>query len=146
MEALLHEHGLAALFLLSFLASTLIPLGSEWLLVLILMDGGDLVAVVGVATVGNTLGACTSYLVGMWGGTFLTQRILRVRDADLERAGDIYRKYGMYSLLLTWVPFVGDPLCVLSGIFRINILLFVLLVFLGKLARYLVVAWGAAAV
>jgi len=140
MEAFLHEHGLAALFLLSFVASTLIPLGSEWLLVLVLLDGADPGAAVGVATVGNTLGACTSYAIGRWGGAVLARRVFRLSEPDLERSERAYRRWGAWSLLFSWLPFVGDPLCVVAGIFRLNVPGFVVLVFTGKAARYLVVA------
>ncbi len=78
MEQLLLEHGYPALFLLSFLASTLVPLGSEWLLAVLLLNGFDPFMVVPVATVGNSCGALTTYAIGLWGGPFLVQRFLRV--------------------------------------------------------------------
>jgi membrane protein YqaA with SNARE-associated domain len=138
---LLVSHGLPALFLLSFLASTLIPLGSEWLLVLLLLNRTDPVAAVAVATVGNWLGACTSWAVGVWGGVFLIRRLLRISPAHEERARTFYRRYGVWSLLLSWLPIIGDPLCLVGGLLRVGFLRFSLLVFMGKLARYLVVAW-----
>lgn len=143
MESFLHEHGLAALFLLSFVASTLIPLGSEWLLVLVLRDGADPGAAVAVATAGNTLGAVTSYAIGRWGGVALARRVFRLSEPDLVRGERLYRRFGAWSLLFSWLPFVGDPLCVVGGIFRFNVLGFVVLVLAGKLARYVVVAFAA---
>ena len=146
MESFLHEHGLAALFLLSFVASTVIPLGSEWLLVLVLLDGADPGVAVGVATVGNTLGACTSYALGRFGGPWIARRLLRLDDTGRERAERIYLRWGAWSLLGSWVPIVGDPLCVVAGVFRLKAAAFTALVFAGKAARYAVVAWGVAAV
>jgi len=140
MESFLHAHGLVALFLLSFVASTLIPLGSEWLLVLVLLDGADPGAAVAVATLGNTLGAVTSYAIGRWGGVPLARRVFRLSERDLERGERTYRRFGAWSLLFSWLPFVGDPLCVVGGVFRFPVLGFVVLVLAGKLARYLVVA------
>ena len=75
MEGWLLENGYPALFMLSFLASTVIPLGSEWLLAVLLTNGFEMSYVVPVATVGNTLGALTTYAIGLWGGPFLVRRV-----------------------------------------------------------------------
>jgi membrane protein YqaA with SNARE-associated domain len=139
METFLHEHGLAALFALSFLASTLIPLGSEWLLVLVLLDGANPVAALAVATAGNTLGAGTSYALGRWGGVWVARRWLRMTDLDLARGEAFFKRWGAWSLLFSWLPFVGDPLCVVGGLFRLRWWVFFALVFTGKLVRYAVV-------
>ena len=70
----LNQPGYSALFVVSFLASTLLPLGSEWLLVMMLVNGYDPVATVGTATAGNYLGAVTTYLIGMYGGNWLVDK------------------------------------------------------------------------
>lgn len=133
------RHGLAGLFLVSFLASTLLPLGSEWLLVLLLLRGVAPGSAVGAAALGNYLGACCTYAIGIWGSNFVVGRILRCDAASLARAEKWYKKYGSWSLLFSWLPLVGDPLCLVGGGLRINFLLFSLLVFTGKLGRYLLV-------
>jgi membrane protein YqaA with SNARE-associated domain len=138
-EYLVHN-GLPALFLLSFLASTLLPLGSEWLLVVLIINGHSVERVVMVATIGNYLGACTTYVIGVWGSQFVITRILRINENDLARAHSVYRKYGSWSLLLSWLPVVGDPLCLLGSLFKIRFFRYSLLVFSGKLARYVAVA------
>ena len=142
MHDLLVSHGLPALFFLSFLASTLVPLGSEWLLVVLLLNRTDPLAAVAVATVGNWLGACTTWAGGVWGGPVLIRRLLRVSPAAEERAETFYHRYGSWSLLLSWLPVIGDPLCLVGGLLRVGFLRFSLLVFIGKLARYAVVAWA----
>jgi membrane protein YqaA with SNARE-associated domain len=141
MHELLVTHGFPALFLLSFLASTLIPLGSEWLLVTVLLQRRDPLAAVAVATIGNYLGACATYWIGISGGPFLTRRILRIDPARQERAECFYARFGSYSLLLSWLPIIGDPLCLVGGILKIHFMRFSLLVMGGKLARYIIVAW-----
>lgn len=144
METFLHEHGLLALFTLSLLASTLVPLGSEWLLVLVLLDGADPWIAVSVAGVGNTLGACTSYALGRFGGPWIARALLGLDDAGRERAERTYLRWGAWSLLGSWLPFVGDPLCVVAGVFRLHPGTFTGLVFVGKTARYALVAWAVA--
>jgi membrane protein YqaA with SNARE-associated domain len=136
----LNQPGYLALFFMSFLASTLLPLGSEWLLVMMLAGGFEPVATVAVATSGNFLGAVVTYLIGLWGGRWLIERVLRISPDQQQRAHDYYRRYGAVSLLFSWLPVIGDPLCLAGGMLRINFGLFSLLVFSGKLARYVVVA------
>ncbi|MEI6614931.1 MAG: YqaA family protein [Chrysiogenales bacterium] len=129
------------MFGLSFLASTLIPLGSEWLLAVMLMNHHDPVMTVAVATLGNTLGALSTWAIGMVGGPFLRRRILRIDAAAEESAKRFYRRYGVWSLFFSWLPFIGDPLCLAGGIFKVGFGRFSLFVFIGKLARYAAVAW-----
>ena len=139
----LHQPGYVTLFTVSFLASTLLPLGSEWLLVMMLVSGYDPLATVAVATAGNYLGAVTSYLIGIFGGDWLVVTVLRVSPEQQERARNHYRRYGVFTLLFSWLPIVGDPLCLAGGVLRINFWLFTLLVASGKLVRYAVTAWIA---
>ena len=141
MESFLASHGYSGLFALSFLASTLLPVGSEWLLVLMLLKGNDPLATVAVATAGNYLGGCTTWAIGILGGPLLVRRILRIDQATEEAAVRFYRRYGVWSLLLSWIPIIGDPLCLTGGILKVDFTRFSLLVFTGKLVRYAVVAW-----
>ncbi len=140
MEFFITDHGYLSLFLLSFLASTILPLGSEWLLVTMLLDGQNPGMSVAVATIGNTLGACTTYAIGLYGGTFLTTKVLRISDREKLRAEKIYRFGGSWTLLLSWLPVIGDPLCLVGGLFNIRFGQFLLLVCCGKFARYAAVS------
>ena len=136
----LNQPGYLSLFFMSFLASTLLPLGSEWLLVMMLASGYDPLQAVAVATVGNYLGAVVTYLIGIWGGSWLIEKILRVSPHQQERARNYYNRFGVYSLLFSWLPVVGDPLCLVGGMLKVNFGLFSLLVAAGKLARYVITA------
>jgi membrane protein YqaA with SNARE-associated domain len=136
----LNQPGYVSLFLLSFLASTLLPLGSEWLLVMMLVGGYDPLSAVAVATIGNYLGAVVTYLIGIYGGKWLIEKVLRVSSHQQERARHYYEKFGVYSLLFSWLPIVGDPLCLVGGMLKIHFWQFSLLVAIGKLARYVVTA------
>jgi membrane protein YqaA with SNARE-associated domain len=141
MENFLSCHGYPSLFALSFLASTLVPFGSEWLLVTMLISKYDPFMTVAVASLGNYLGACSTWLIGIYGGPFLIRRVLRIDPTTEERAKALYGRYGAWSLLLSWLPGIGDPLCLVGGILKIGIGRFSLLVMAGKLARYGAVAW-----
>ena len=137
----LNQPGYVSLFFLSFLASTLLPLGSEWLLVMMLVSGYDPLSAVAVATVGNYLGAVVTFLIGIWGGNWLIEKVIRVSSKQLERAKNCYHRFGVYSLLFSWLPLIGDPLCLVGGVLRINFWKFSLLVAIGKLVRYTVTAY-----
>jgi membrane protein YqaA with SNARE-associated domain len=133
--------GYPAPFALSFLAATLLPLGSEWFLITMLVNRYDPCAVVAVASAGNTLGVCTTGAIGLAGGPFLIRRVLRIGAAAEDKARRIYLRDGTWSPLFSWLPFIGDPLCLAAGILRVRIGRLILLVSTGKLARYAVVAW-----
>lgn len=141
MDTLFAIPGYPALFILSFVASTLLPLGSEWLLIVMILGEYDPAVTVAVASVGNLLGACTTWAIGLYGGPFLIRRILRIDAGAQATAERLYGRYGLWSLLFSWLPFIGDPLCLAAGILRIDLGRFAALIFAGKLARYAAVAW-----
>ena len=136
MSEFLTEYGLWSLFFISFCASTLLPLGSEWLLVALLLQGRDPVATVAIATLGNSLGSGTNYLIGYYGGHWLKEKLLRIDKKQQQRAESWFNRYGSWSLLLAWLPIVGDPLCLVSGILKTPAVRFSLLVTTGKGLRY----------
>ena len=125
---------LGALFVSSFLAATLLPGGSEAVLFGVLkLNPQQYWPALVAATLGNTLGGMSSYLIG---------RIMPQRG-EIKRL-DWLKRYGSPALLLAWVPILGDPLCVAAGWLRVNPWLAALFMALGKFARYLVVAAIAA--
>jgi len=140
MPELLTEHGLLSLFLLSLCASTLIPLGSEWLLVTLLIGGNEPLPAVAVASLGNSLGAITSYLIGIGGSHWLIEKLLRINSQQQQRAQNWFSRYGGWALLFSWLPIIGDPLCLVAGMLRHRFFNFITLVAVGKTARYSIVA------
>ena len=134
------ELGYVGLFLSAFLAATILPLGSEVVLVGLLLNGFNPVSVVSVATVGNVLGSLVNYAIGFFGSAFVIHSVLKISDESFDKSKQRFEKWGTASLLLAWVPIIGDPLTVIAGVLRINIWLFLLLVTVGKLARDVVVS------
>ncbi|HVL70211.1 MAG TPA: YqaA family protein [Vicinamibacterales bacterium] len=133
----------ATLFAWSFLAATVVPLGSEPALFAVVFGGYPFWTAVGVATTGNVLGACTTYWLGHRAAAALEAR--GFTRADDSRAGRLLRRYGQPALLLSWVPLIGDALVAAAGAVRTPLLPFVVWVSIGKAARYAAVAWGAGA-
>lgn len=132
------DWSLWALFASSFLAATLLPGGSEAVLFSVLrMQGGLYWPAIALATLGNTLGGMSSYLVGRM---LPAGRLQRADRPALARARAYARRYGSPALLAAWVPILGDPLCVAAGWLRLPWLVVLVFMALGKLGRYLVVA------
>lgn len=144
MEIFLDAQSYIALFFISFLASTLIPLGSEWLLISMIIAGNSLPATVAVASAGNYLGSLTTYLAGIWGSFYLIRNILKINEEKENKARGIYAKYGSWTLLFSWLPFIGDAFCLAGGMMKVKLFKFSLLVLTGKAARYIIVALAAA--
>ncbi len=142
LESLLLDYGYTGLFLASFLASTILPFGSEGIVVILIYMGFNVPAVVLVASTGNFLGACTSYYIGLKGRGYI-EKYLRIRPDEIKKAETYFSKYGSYVLLFTWVPIIGDALTVAGGLLRLRFLIFSIFVFTGKFLRYLAVAYFA---
>jgi membrane protein YqaA with SNARE-associated domain len=133
--------GYASLFASALLAATLIPVSSEAVLAaLTAARGNDLVSLIIVASVGNTVGAVVNWLLGRYCLHWQNRRWFPVQRDTLERAADHFGRYGLWSLLFAWLPIVGDPLTFVAGMLRVNFWLFVALVGTGKTARYAVIA------
>lgn len=127
------------LFLAAFAAATLLPMQSEAALVAMLVSGRYLpVLLVAVATAGNVLGSVANWVLGRGIEHFRHKRWFPVSEAKLEKAQVMYRRYGYWSLLLSWVPLVGDPITLVAGVMREPFWRFLLLVILAKGGRYLV--------
>lgn len=126
-----------SLFLVSFLAATLLPAQSEVLLAGLRATGNySPWALVTVATVGNVLGAVVNWVLGRYVEHFRHRRWFPVSEKMLDRAQGWYRRWGVWSLLLAWAPFIGDPLTVVAGVLRTNLWVFLVLVTIGKGLRY----------
>lgn len=129
------------LFFLALLAATLLPMQSEAGLVGLLLTGSySLSGLLLAAIVGNTLGSLINWWLGRSLVRFQQRRWFPVSPAQLARAERWYQKYGRWSLLLSWLPIVGDPLTLVAGVLREPLPSFLLLVLLAKSARYVLLA------
>ncbi|MCH2037414.1 MAG: DedA family protein [Rickettsiales bacterium] len=128
---------LILLFASALLAATLFPAQSEAVLVGLHLAGNHSVwSLFLVATVGNVLGSVINWLLGYYLIRFKDRKWFPIKGRMLDKATKFYQKYGVWTLLLAWTPFIGDPLTLVAGIFRTNIWLFLLLVTISKAGRY----------
>ncbi len=125
------------LFMTAFLAATIFPAQSELLLAGMHASGAyDHRVLLLVATVGNVLGSVVNWAIGRYLMHFQDRRWFPIKPAMVDRATRWYQRFGVWSLLLAWMPVIGDPLTLVAGILRVDFRLFLLLVTLGKGARY----------
>jgi membrane protein YqaA with SNARE-associated domain len=126
------EAGLLGLAVAAFVSATVLPGGSELVLIAVLYKHPDLWwPAIAVATAGNTLGSASSFLIGRL-----------IPNKVRHKAIITLHQYGYWALLFSWLPLFGDALAVAAGWLRFNPWVSMLLIAIGKLARYLLVAGG----
>lgn len=140
------ELGYVGMFVSAFLAATILPLSSEVVLsALLITEVNDFSAtsLVTVATIGNVLGSLLNYCLGLWLGSHVVKKWLKMSDDDFINAEQRFKKHGLLSLCFAWVPIIGDPLTVIAGVLRVNFVWFIVLVAIGKFLRYAVISYLA---
>lgn len=128
------------LFLTALAAATVMPVQSEAVLIGLLLSDYPPLLLVAVASTGNILGSVINWILGRGIERFRDRPWFPVSAAALDSAQRWYCRYGKWSLLLSWVPFIGDPLTVVAGVLREPFPVFLLLVATAKIGRYLVLA------
>ncbi|MFZ1470123.1 MAG: YqaA family protein [Paracoccaceae bacterium] len=137
--------GLLGLFVAAFVAATPLPMQSEVVFLALLANGWGVVALIVVASVGNTLGSCVTYGFGRAVERFKDRPWFPLPPDKMARAEAFWARWGLWSLLLSWAP-GGDLLVALAGVMRVPLWRFVVLVALAKTGRYIVVALAGLAV
>lgn len=135
---MLENLGLFGLFLACLLSATIIPFSSEAIVAGAMALGYSTPVIVGVASLGNTVGGMISFYMGWLCKWEWLERWFKVKREKLERFRGHIEKYGVWAALLTWLPIVGDPLAIAMGFMRLNPLWTCLIMLVGKLLRYFV--------
>ena len=132
---------LLVLFLSAFLAATLIPAQSELGLgYLVINTDYSMVVLVTVASIGNTTGATINWFIGRGVAKSVVRSEKMKESKRYWTVINWYKKYGQWTLLLSWAPFIGDPITVIAGIFKVPLKTFLLIVALAKTSRYVLIA------
>ena len=133
-------------FTSAFLAATILPFSSEVVLTAALADESvSRWLLWTAATAGNTLGAVVNWGLGRFAAQYRDRRWFPASPHQMDKAEGWFQRYGVWSLLMAWLPVVGDALTVAAGVLRVRFSVFVLLVGLGKGARYAAVVAGVEA-
>lgn len=133
----------AGLALSACIAATLLPMQSEAALVALLtLKPSAIVSLVAVASAGNVVGSQINWWLGTQLHRWQHRRWFPATTEQLERAQRWYQRYGRWSLLLSWMPLIGDPLTLVAGVLREPFWRFTLVVSLAKTSRYAVLAYA----
>ena len=126
------------LLIISFLAATILPLSSELVLsTMLLTDSFDKYLLLVVASFGNILGSSVNWYLGKKILIFKDKKWFPASEKQIVKSEIYFKKYGIWSLLMAWVPIIGDPLTLVAGILRVNFYTFLLLVTISKISRYI---------
>lgn len=129
----------ATLFLVAFAAATILPLQSEAVFTGLILTGKySTLGLFAVAGIGNVGGSALNWLLGYWAGSCSQRKWFPIKKVALERARRHYQRFGKWTLLLSWLPIVGDPLTVVAGVMREPFFVFLAIVAIAKFGRYLV--------
>ena len=129
-----------SLFTVCFLVATIIPFGSEmYFATLLAMGNYNSLLLLIAASIGNILGSVFNWICGYYAAYFIQKKWFPINQNQIDKATKFFSKYGKWSLLLAWVPFIGDPLTFVAGTLRYSIIPFVVLVSIGKVGRYIVI-------
>ncbi len=126
------------LFISAFGAATLLPLQSEAVLLgLLAQQHYSALLLLMVASAGNILGSCINWWLGIHIEHYKHKKWFPVSEAKIQKAQNFYYKYGYWSLLLSWLPVIGDPITLIAELLKENFLRFLLMVTVAKTGRYL---------
>lgn len=131
------------LFFAAFLSATIVPFYSEIYLVTLQSRGYDPYLLLLTATAGNTLGAAVNWGLGRYLLHYRDRRWFPFKEKQLTQAQNWFQKFGVWSLLLAWLPVGGDALTFIAGLMRVNFAVFFVLTFIGKSARYIALLFFA---
>jgi membrane protein YqaA with SNARE-associated domain len=140
MADLVATYGVFGLFVWSFLSATVLPMSSEAALAVAIAGGIPEMEALIWASVGNCLACALNYYLGVFFEKKMHGKLVESRFG--RKALDWMHRHGLWSLLLSWTPFLGDPLTVVAGIARVNFFWFAVIVFSLRILRYAVVAWA----
>ena len=129
------------LFASAFLAATILPAQSELGLgALLILGEVSAFWLIFFASIGNILGAVVNWVLGRKFEQLKSKKWFPVTTGQLERASRWFQRFGVWSLLLSWMPILGDPLTLAAGLLGVRFWRFFILVTIAKISRYIVVA------
>ena len=122
------------------MVATIIPFGSEaYFITLLSLDKYNHFFLFLVVSIGNVLGSLFNWVCGFYINFFIKKSWFPINNKIIDRGNKLFKKYGKWSLLISWFPLIGDPITFAAGTLRYPILSFLVLVSIGKVGRYLII-------
>ncbi len=137
------SYGYMGMLIAAFLAASILPFSSEAVMVGLQAAGLDPVALIAYGTIGNVLGSMFNYTIGRLGKMEWIEKYLHVKKEDLDKAHKFMAGKGAWMGLLSVIPVIGDVITVALGLMRANVVIVVISVTISKLARYMLLVYGA---
>lgn len=137
------EIGYIGLILICFLSATILPFPSEAFVLGMIVQGYEPASVLILASLANWLGSLTNYGLGRFFNIDKLERWLGLNSQKVDRWQIPIEKYGLWMGFLSWVPFIGDPLTLVLGIFRVHFLKLAIIILFVKSLRYAVLIYSA---
>ena len=137
------SYGYMGMLIAAFLAASILPFSSEAVMVGLQAVGLDPVALIAYGTIGNVLGSMFNYTIGRLGTMEWIEKYLHVKKEDLDKAHKFMAGKGAWMGLLSVIPVIGDVITVALGLMRANVVIVVISVTISKLARYMLLVYGA---
>ena len=129
-----------SLFTLSFFVATIVPFGSEAYLAKLIIENKHNITLLFIsASLGNILGSVFNWICGYYSSYLLKKKWFPISKKKMNKSSTFFIKYGKWSLLLGWVPFIGDPITFVAGTLKYPFAPFLFFVSIGKIGRYLIV-------
>ena len=129
-----------SLFTVAFMVATIVPFGSEmYFATLLSLNQYNNIFLLIAASIGNVLGSVFNWVCGYYINYFIKKPWFPIKKDKITKATEIFNHYGKWSLLLSWVPFIGDPITFVAGTLRFSLVQFLILVSIGKVGRYLII-------
>ena len=142
MEFLL-SYGYMGMLVAAFLAASILPFSSEAVMVGLQAAGLNPIFLIVYGTIGNVLGSMFNYTIGRLGKMEWIEKYLHVKKEDLDKAHKFMAGKGAWMGLLSVIPVIGDVITVALGLMRANVVIVVISVTISKLARYILLVYGA---
>lgn len=130
----------------SFLAATFFPISSEIYLIAVIEQSNLVFIPVIVATIGNVAGGLVTFFMGWKGGELALKQMSDKNKKRFDKTNNIVQKYGPYSMVLAWVPFIGDFIVLIGGAFKLPPIQSIIWMTIGKFTRYLIFAMSVAGI
>ena len=129
-----------SLFTVAFMVATIVPFGSEmYFATLLSLNKYNNLLLLIAASTGNVLGSVFNWVCGYYVNYFIKKPWFPIKKEKIKKGTEIFNKYGKWSLLLSWAPFIGDPITFVAGTLRFSLIPFLILVSIGKVGRYLII-------
>ena len=133
--------GYLSLFTISFLAATILPFSSELMLASMLsIENYNRTLLITFSSLGNILGSVFNWVLGFYFIKLQNKKWFPFNQEQISKSSQWFEKYGKWSLLFAWVPIIGDPLTFVAGTMKTKFFIFLILVSIGKISRYLFIS------